>query len=247
MQQQENVIYQGDVTGQHQYATSTAISSGKIPETGGFEPVHGYGQQQQQFQPSHGVQPQSELKLPAPLQSRPIQPQMQAHAEIPMSQEAQLLLAAEKIRAAQDIQLALALQQANLGSYSQYAAELMHFNEEDLHPLLISIPDLNINLDKIFGRQGGIGALLQILNSPDFTRCAPASFPPAPTQHFQPPPGAFGSTSSMVQSQESMDTSSVSLNTSSKSLTDSQKTLYGVSSGVHWPIASRSSLSLTRY
>ena len=162
--------------------------------------------------------------------------------------EQQLLEAAMKIRAAQDMQKALAMQHSQMVDINQYNSQCASLGRDDLKSVVIGVPELSLNLDHLLGKPGVVGRILEILNSPDFSRAVPTNVQGA-LGSVATIDSALGSSGSTVkQSMASLPTSMSlqSVTDSSKSLTDSQKNVYEVESNVHWPIDSKTSLESTR-
>ena len=237
MQMQTNVQPQHQGTPTHYQQQGTfPVGSIAAPEVA---PVHGMVPQQQCHQHPYG-----HLQLPKSIQA--------THGgitgqQIVMSHEDQVLAAAQKIRAIQEMQLALTMQYAQLGNIAQYNQQRGRLNEDDLKSVMIAIPDLNINFDHLVAKPGGIGDLLKLLNTSSFGRSLDTANDPSLQSAYPQITSAFGSTGlSMDTLSASLHPSQTSLSgatSSSRSLMDSQKELYGVPSGVHWPIDSTPSLT----
>ena len=247
MQQQQSVM--------QQLPSSAAANPAQgLPVVNPQQPTAIAQRPEQAVQPmdvSHGGQQMSQLLLPKATDPRRPPPGLNVSGDLKSLQETKLLDPAQQIQSVQQMQMALAMQNANIQSQAQYAAQRPQFSQEDLRSVMIGFPEINLNMDQLVAKPGAVGKLLQILNSPEFSRAIIPVDESVGSSSFMSGSSHLGSTGSTIaQSMESMDASAMSLtgiNTSSQSLTDSQKDLYGVESGVHWPIGSKTSLQLSRY
>ena len=118
------------------------------------------------------------------------------------------------------------------------------FDMQDLRSVVLGIPDLGLNFDHLVSKPGGIGQLLRLLNGDDFARAVPTIENPNRNT------GELGSSGSTVHSSMHSTTgSSLSLagpTSSSKSLTSSQKDMYGVETGIHWPVGAVSEMDASK-